>query len=548
MARHDGLLGQAFQHYQAARTDEAANACQLALQARPNFAPALHLLGAIRLKQGAAADAVKLLERAARGDPRNPEILNTLGAALGEAGDVDGAIQAYERALRAKPRYAQASYNLGNALRGAGRLNEAIARYREAVALDANYTQALNNLGIALNEAGLALAAADKPEEAARAFQEALALAPDDPDIAINYGNVLATLHRPQDAVACFERALATKPDADGYANCGHALRQLGRNPDAIAAYDRAIALDPAQRDARFGRATALLTTARYTEGWRAYLDRDNAWDIAPRYHRAPLPADLTGARVLVEHDQGLGDEIFFLRFAAALRARGATAIYKPDPRLAAMLDRAKLVDRLATTSEPCTFRVLVGDLPYLLGMRDGEVPPPSIAVPPLPVETGLRGFGPRPYIGVAWRAGTQGARRRLTKALPLAALAAALRPVNATIAVVQRQPAPGELAAFAAALGRPVADLSPLNDDLEAMLALCGALDDLVCVSNTNVHFRAALGRNSRVLVPAPPEFRWMADGGESPWFPGSRVYRQAPDGGWDAALGALTRDLATK
>ena len=112
----------------------------------------------------------------------------------------------------------------------------------------------------------------------------------------------------------------------------------------------------------------------------------------------------------------------------------------------------------------------------------------------------------------------------------------------------VQRQPAAGELAAFAAALGRPAADLSPLNDDLEAMLALCGELDDLVCVSNTNVHLRAALGRTSRVLVPAPPEFRWMTEGGESPWFPGTRVYRQASDGDWDAALCALTRDLATK
>ena len=548
MARHDGLLQQALQHYQAARTEQAANACQQALQARPNFAPALHLLGAIRLKQGAAADAVKLLERALRSDPRNPEILNTLGAARGEAGDVAGAIQAYEQALRANPRYAQASYNLGNALRRAERLDDAIVRYREAIALDPNYAQARNNLGIALNEAGLALAEADKPEAAARRFQEALALAPDDPDIAINYGNVLAALHQPADAAACFERALATKPDADGYANYGHALRQLGRNADAIAAYDRAIALDPAQRDARFGRATALLTAGRYSDGWRAYLDRDNAWDIGPRYHRDPLPADLSGARVLVEHDQGLGDEIFFLRFAPALRARGATVIYKPDPRLAAMLERADLVDEIATDGAPCSFRVLVGDLPYLLGMRDGEVPPPSIAVPPLRSDTNLRGFGPPPYIGVAWRAGTQGAKRRLKKELPLAALAAALRPVDATIIVVQRQPAPGELAALTAALGRPAYDLSPLNDDLEAMLALCGALDDLVCVSNTNVHFRAALGRTSRVLVPAPPEFRWMADGAESPWFPGSRVYRQAPDGGWDAALGGLTNDLANK
>jgi tetratricopeptide (TPR) repeat protein len=538
MAQHYRLIGQAFQAYQASRTEEAAAACQEALQSRPNFAPALHLRGAIRLKQGAAADAVKLLERAVRSDPQNAEFLNTLGSAKAEAGDLNAAIQVYERALRAKPQYAQAIYNLGNALRRAGRLGEAMARYRQALALEPNYAQAANNLGIALNAAGIDLAGEDRAEEAAQAFQEALTLRPDDAEIAINLGNALATLHQTERAVACYERALAGKPaDADGHANLGHALRQLGRNDEAVAAYDRAIALDPAQRDARFGRATALLATGRFAEGWRSYLDRDNAWEIAPRYHRTPLPADLAGARVLVEHDQGLGDEIFFLRFAAALRARGAVVIYKPDRRLSAMLARAAIADQIVAVNVPCTYRVLVGDLPYLLGADDT---PPSIALPPLPSELRL----PAPCIGVAWRAGTHRARRRLRKELPLAALAAALRATPAQVAVLQRIPAPGELEAFATALGRPVLDLSALNDDLEAMLAVCAQLDDLVCVSNTNVHLRAAAGRTSRVLVPNPPEFRWMA-ADDSPWFPGTRVYRQSADGGWDAALAALADDL---
>ncbi len=91
--------------------------------------------------------------------------------------------------------------------------------------------------------------------------------------------------------------------------------------------------------------------------------------------------------------------------------------------------------------------------------------------------------------------------------------------------------------------------DLTALNDDLEDMLALLALVDEYVTVSNTNVHscicVRAGAGRTSRVLVPNPPEYRWMAEGTESPWFPGCRVYRQKVCGSWAAALAALAGDL---
>jgi hypothetical protein len=76
-------------------------------------------------------------------------------------------------------------------------------------------------------------------------------------------------------------------------------------------------------------------------------------------------------------------------------------------------------------------------------------------------------------------------------------------------------------------------------------MLALCGLLDLYVAVSNTNIHLRAACGRTSHVIVPYPPEFRWMATGPESPWFPGTKLYRQGAGGDWDPAIGALAQDL---
>ena len=137
-----------------------------------------------------------------------------------------------------------------------------------------------------------------------------------------------------------------------------------------------------------------------------------------------------------------------------------------------------------------------------------------------------LAALGPAPRIGVTWRAGVQ-IRNRLSKLAPMDAIAAALKPVDATIVALQRNSAPGEIEAFGRAVGREIHDLTRLNDDLEAMLALVGHLDDYVCVSNTNVHLRASRGLACRVLVPHPPDYRWMSRGAHTPWFPGTTVYR---------------------
>ena len=102
------------------------------------------------------------------------------------------------------------------------------------------------------------------------------------------------------------------------------------------------------------------------------------------------------------------------------------------------------------------------------------------------------------------------------------------------------------DVGAFARALGRPAPDLAVGDDDLEDLLALMGLVDEYIGVSNTNMHLRAAAGRVARVLVPLPPEWRLGAVGAESTWFPGFRIYREAPATGWGGALAQLTADLA--
>jgi hypothetical protein len=133
-----------------------------------------------------------------------------------------------------------------------------------------------------------------------------------------------------------------------------------------------------------------------------------------------------------------------------------------------------------------------------------------------------------------------------LHKEIPLKRLGAAVRGVNGSLIALQRNPQPGELEELSGHAAKPVHDLTALNEELEAMLALLALIDDYIGVSNTNMHVRAGVGRTARVLVPRPAEWPWMISGNKSPWFPGFRIYRQDPDGDW-SALRRLQTELLT-
>jgi hypothetical protein len=132
-----------------------------------------------------------------------------------------------------------------------------------------------------------------------------------------------------------------------------------------------------------------------------------------------------------------------------------------------------------------------------------------------------------------------------LYKEIDIAMLATTLRAWPGTVLVLQRLPQQAEVAAFAKALGRAAHDLSATNDDLVDMAALLHLIDDYVGVSNTNMHLRAGVGRTARVLIPFPPEFRWMSAGNEAPWFRGFRIYREPPNRDWQPVMNALREDI---
>ncbi len=430
----------------------------------------------------------------------------------------------------------------------------AIRLFDMALAADPGNAFALHFKGYGLCQLG-------RFEEGMPLLERAVAAQPRNADFHGNLGIIHYVLGDLARAIPAFERAIALAPGmAEAYSNLAMARRDEGDPERALAAVRRALELNPGLPAARLNYALILLALGRFAQAWPAYAWRPqpaaNLRDLgiaASLPHATALP-DLTRDPWITLHgEQGLGDALFFLRYAAALRARGAKLRFWGNARLVPILLRGAIVDDAVSGAPPPGLDparlVWIGDLPALLHLESEFPEPPRLVVDPARVakmRERLAAVGPAPYVALTWRAGLpRRGKAVLAKEIDPHALGAALTGIGATFVSVQRNPLAGESEALASALGAPLADFSEANADLEDALALLEVVDEYVGVSNTNTHLRASLGRSARVLVPWPPEWRWMRVGDASPWFPGFPLYRATDAGDWGPALVRLGAGL---
>ena len=562
--------------------------------------PAFHAnLAAALTELGEWDDALAAFRSAAKLDPREPQFQVGIANCNALSGKYREAEIQLRKITQRFPRCALAWLNLGNAVRDQGRADEALQFYRRAIEVDANLLDAHNNLGNALRSLGWF-------EDAEQAYRRAIALQPDYELGLSNLANVLIDRARFAEAEAVCRNALARAPQsallysflaaaighqgrlhealdlhrkaaalapesAHTLTALGSALYEIGMLAEGLPLLARAVTLAPHSWEAHFWLAIAKLAAGEFDEGWREFIHRPTRGHfikLNPEVKlAASLPEALAERTVCVLGEQGLGDQLFFLRFAGHLKARGASVTYRSTPKITSILERVATLDQVLPDTAPipqAEHTLLVSDLPLALsspaalpearGKIAPPVPPP-LALTPLAdqlalIRNRLSALGPPPYFGLTWRGGTSpdaqsGMSWMLFKQIPLQQLSATLRGIAGTFLALQRHPEPGEIEHLSACIGKPVHDLTALNEDLEAMLALLALIDDYIGVSNTNMHLRAGVGKTARVLVPCPAEWRWMSAGEESLWFPGFRIYRQTSHGDWDGALKKLSGDL---
>jgi tetratricopeptide (TPR) repeat protein len=498
------------------------------------------------LAAGRFPEAVEILQKALRSDRDSPRLRLMLAYALWQSGQREQAILALRRLIERSPGNADAWFNLGNFYRAERRVDDAVRAFARAAQLQSGNAAAHVNLGYALVQAG-------RFEEAEAAVRSSLEIFPDEPDLLVNLAQIERATQRLEDALATLDRCVGLAPQHAGYRVTRALVRLDLDDPErALAELDGVIRDHPDCAEAHFAEARLYLSAGRYCAGWREYLWRPSrrnwlATQGAPATAAPPPLERLRGKSVVIVGEQGLGDIVFFLRFAPLLESVAGDIHLEVDPRLQAILPQ-----RWSVPAASSAVRVLAGDLGAIVGTDDAVL---SLSLQPAAnrVEQArerLGRCGPAPYIGLTWQGGQRWEDMAepgvtLFKRIAPAAFGASFSRLGGTLISLQRNPVASDLAEVAAAAGRQVHDFADVNADLPAALAVLSLLDDYVAVSNTNVHLRDALGKPGRVLVTHPAEWRWGIEGERSPWMRHARLYRQARNGAWDGTLARLEADL---
>jgi len=421
-------------------------------------------------------------------------------------------------------------------------LTAAVEIYRAALRQDPDADDAWSNLG-------LALAALGRGAEAVSALEKAVSLNPGDAATGCNLGTALQKHGRIAEAVARFERVIADHPDyADAWGNLGNARQEQCRLDDALAAQDRAVALAPDNAEIHWNRAMTLLLSGDLAAGFAEYEWRIRTARHAPPRHPAPRwdGGDPAGRHILLLAEQGFGDAIQFARYAPILQRGGARVTVQCAAKLAplfASLDGAPAIIPVGAATPPVDCHAPLMSLPHLLGTELDTVPaetaylrPPRDAATPPPRDPA----DGRRRVGLCW-AGSPAHPDDARRSCPAALLAPLL--ARRDIAWIGLQYGPGA-DDFKAAENRPE-DWSAMLDGFAGTAAAMAALDLVITVDTATAHLAAALGRPTWLMLKYSPDWRWMLDRDDSPWYPTMRLFRQAAPGDWAGVVARLRAAL---
>jgi tetratricopeptide (TPR) repeat protein len=598
VGRHDvavGLIGQAigrnsqnpifFSNLGVAlkaqgRLDEVIAACRRAIQLRPDYAEAYSNLGYALWDQGELSDAVAALRQAIRFKPDLAEAHCNLGGALKDQGKLDEALAACHQAIRLKPDYAEAFYNRGVALQGLKRLDEALASYGQALALRPNYVEAHYNCGVALHgldrfdealasydkaltirpndvdalyNRGLTLQALKRLDEALASYDEALALKPDHAEVFNNRGNALQQSNRFEQALASYDKALALKPGyAEVFNNRGVALQELKRLDDALVSYGQALALDSNYAEAHWNRSLLRLLAGDFEHGWAEteWRWKNASLGLKERNFARPLwlgAEKIDGRTILLHHEQGFGDAIQFCRYAPMIAARGARVILEVEPPLRSLMADLAGVSHCVSKGDALPdfdLHCPLLSLPLRFGTRIETIPSttPYLRAPVDGQDWNARlGRKDRPRIGLVW-AGNPKHRDDRKRSIDLDVLLP-LFDVAATFVSLQKDSRAADEAVLAKR--SDIIDVGPSLNSFADTAALISHLDLVISVDTSVAHLAGALGRPVWVLLPFVPDWRWLLDRDDSPWYPTARLFRQTDTGDWRGVVGRVCTAL---
>jgi len=575
------------QHMQAGRHLEAQLCCQQALEADPDHIDALQLMGLLALQARQFDHAIAWIARANQQDI-GTDHLHSLGIALEQQGLHEWAFKAFDRGVALKPDDTELWAHRSDALANLARPEEALSSYNQLLRLDPRDAGAALRCGMllialkrpqqalvyldlcdellpdnatVLEQRGLALHHLKRYEEALAENLRAHALNPASFDACNNVGAALHWLRRDQEALPWFDKALALRPRSiPALLNKASALSQVLRIAEAIAVYRQVEAIDPGNADAEWNLSLLYLLTGNYETGWAAREVRWRAHMRPAGYPHFPQPMwlgeeSVKDKTILVYADEGIGDTLQFVRYVPLLAARGARVILAVQdalqPWLADLSGVAQCIPRSASLPA-FDMHIPLCTLPHAFGTRIDTIPAPRSYLPPPPAarveawERRLRqrlGAERKLRVGLVWSGNPQQMNDH-NRSVPLRLLLPLLD-VDASFVSLQKDPRPDDQALLART---SIIDLTADLTDFVETAALASCVDLVISVCTSVAHMAGGLGRPTWVLLSYAPDWRWLLDRDDSPWYPTIRLFRQSQSRDWDELVDRISAELALR
>ena len=566
-----------FACFEAAAFRDAVEAFRKAASLDQRAHPALHGLGKSLQALGRHQEAAGALGRAMVLDPRNADYANDRGVALMESGMHAEAIKDFDAVLALAPGFFGAFLNKGLALKKLGDARAALAALDQAITLNPSYAPAHSNRAAILldleefaqaltaagratalapnfaeawNNNGLAQLGLEHPDAALESFRRAAELDPANAAAHYNAGSVHWQCGDYALAVEAYRLCLRAAPQHLMALNdLGLAEAARGNHLAALECYDRALRLAPDFAEAQFNKSLTCLLLGDLPEGWRLWEARKRK-KIPVGFQDFGLPLwtgaqDISGRRILLHWEQGFGDTIQFIRYAPLVQAKGANVALMVQPELAPLIRRVmpdiQVVDEVPSDA---TLQCPLMSLPRALDTSLQNIPPS-----PLWQADGVRrdiwrerlGAVEKPRIGFSWRGSTGHGNDHnrsiaLRECLPLMDERAAWFGIQKGMPNTDREGLP-------AAAALRVFDLE--ITDFEDTAALIAEMDLIITVDTSLAHLAGSMGRECWVMPPFNPDWRWLLDRQDSPWYASVRLFRQKHIGDWAGVLDEMRTAL---
>jgi tetratricopeptide (TPR) repeat protein len=518
---------------------------QQALRLNPDYSEVHNNLGVALAEQGRLTEAVASCQRALRLKPDYAEAHSNLGVALAKQGRLTEAVASQQQALRLKPEFPEALNCLAGAFRQQGKLTEAVASYQQALRLKPEYAEAHSNLGVALEEQG-------RLTEAVASCEQALRLKPDYAEAHNNLANALRRQDKRTEAEASYKEALRLKPEyAEAHSNLGVTLAEQGKLTEAEASYQHALRLNPNYAEAHVYLAHVWFLSGDFERAWPEYEWRRKRQDFSPPSFFQPLwgGSSLRGQTILLFAEQGQGDTLQFIRYALLVQRRGLTVIVQCQAPLQRLLATCAGIDRLVLPraalpsfdvqapllSLPRIFRSTLATIPANIPYLSAD---PELRTRWQQQLSGIGGF----KVGIAWQ-GNPEHKRDQWRSVPLLAFAPLAGVPGVRLVSLQKGAGREQVPDLADRLG--VLDVADRLEDFADTAAVMVNLDLVITVDTAVAHLAGALGVPVWVVLPLVPDWRWLLEREDSPWYPSMRLFRQNAWGDWAGVFERLTKAL---